>query len=209
MIIWIHVLSCQLFSRQSVTPKRSLFKIHQLLFRVTGWREMGWYDNRWIQIIIFTSNKSRQVNGWCQNHVNAKIKADESNLNVTFWGIFLHCDDLGETVSGWYSLQNICQKGTPLTSFIELSYKKSRVWIPNCRNTFSTSIPKKSPLFYAIYCMDYLKCHQKCQRISKLPVLSEIWKSFLRMKVYFWSCRPVTILILTWCIKIGDELWVA
>ena len=50
---------------------------------VMGWCEKGWRENRWIQIIIFKSTTLCQVNGvndWCQNHVNIKIKADESNL---------------------------------------------------------------------------------------------------------------------------------
>ena len=78
---------------------RDHFLKHQLLFRVTGWREKGWRDSRWIQIIIFTSTKSRQVNrvnAWCQNHVNAKIKAAESNPSI-FCRFFWQENPVGNT----------------------------------------------------------------------------------------------------------------
>ena len=82
MIIWNHLLSRQPYSRQPVTQKRSLFKTSTSLSG-NGLTQKGWRDNRWNQIIIFTSTKSRQVNrvkGWCQNHVY--VKADESNQKV-------------------------------------------------------------------------------------------------------------------------------
>ena len=87
IIIWIHLLSRQSFSRRLITWKRIISD----LFRITSWSEKGWRDNRWMKIINFASCKSCQlldVLGWCQNHINAKIKADESNLTVKQYGLF-------------------------------------------------------------------------------------------------------------------------
>ena len=80
------VITSTLFTSTRYPKEITYFK-HQLLFRVTGWREKGWRDNRWMKIIFFASSKSRlllDVLGWCQNHVNADIKEDESNLTLNF-----------------------------------------------------------------------------------------------------------------------------
>ena len=80
------VITSTLFTSTRYPKEITYFK-HQLLFRVTGWREKGWRDNRWMKIIFFASSKSRlllDVLVWCQNHVNADIKEDESNLTLNF-----------------------------------------------------------------------------------------------------------------------------
>ena len=79
---------------------------------------------------------------------------------------------------------NVKKVCTPLTSFIELSYKKSRVWIPKCQNIFECTegrdtFPKeRSTHVIAIYCRDYIY-------YLSLQLLSAIWKLLLSMKVYF------------------------